>query len=119
MFRTTEMAMAGGQHDNMRGRAGIAAELRRQGIGAAMKEAAGKYLQVVDGSVPLGDAGFSTIAGVANREMLREVAQGAAGAATGSSSKTARPPTPSAWCPAPGPPARAIRPAIPAPARPR
>jgi hypothetical protein len=54
--------------------------------------------------------------------MLREVAQGAAsaaGAATGSSSKTARPPTPSAWCPTPGPPARAIRPAIPAPARPR
>ena len=114
--------MACGQHDNMRGRAGIAAELRRQGIGAAMKEAAGKYLLVVDGSVPLGDAGFSTIAGVANREMLREVAQGAAsaaGAATGSSSKTARPPTPSAWCPTPGPPARAIRPAIPAPARPR
>lgn len=114
--------MACGQHDNMRGRAGIAAELRRQGIGAAMKEAAGKYLLVVDGSVPLGDEGFSTIAGVANREMLREVAQGAAsaaGAATGSSSKTARPPTPSAWCPTPGPPARAIRPAIPAPARPR
>jgi hydrogenase small subunit len=167
MFRTMEMAMAGGQHDNMRGRAGIAAELRRNGIGrreflrfcaslatmmalpaeaaeqiaaalgkarrpsviwlsfqectgcaesltrshsptienlifdlisldyhhtlqaaageaaeqaraAAMKEAAGKYLLVVDGSVPLGNAGFSTIAGVANRDMLRDVAQGAA-----------------------------------------
>jgi hydrogenase small subunit len=62
-------------HHTLQAAAGEAAEQARE---AAMKQAAGKYLLVVDGSVPLGDAGFSTIAGVANRDMLREVAQGAA-----------------------------------------
>jgi len=33
---------------------------------------------VVDGSIPLGNPGFSTIAGVTNVEMLKEVAEGAA-----------------------------------------
>ncbi|MCB1877594.1 MAG: hydrogenase small subunit [Chromatiales bacterium] len=44
----------------------------------AMKENWGKYLVVVDGSIPLGDPGFSTIAGVSNVEMLQETVKGAA-----------------------------------------
>ena len=62
-------------HHTLQAAAGEAAEHARE---TAMKEAAGKYLVVVDGSVPLGDAGFSTIAGIANRDMLDEVVKGAA-----------------------------------------
>jgi hydrogenase small subunit len=55
--------------------AGEAAEdARRQ----AMKDNWGKYLLAVDGSIPLGDPGFSTIAGVSNEQLLKEVAEGAA-----------------------------------------
>jgi hydrogenase small subunit len=43
-----------------------------------MKENAGKYLVVVDGSIPLGNPGYSTIAGVSNIETLKEVVAGAA-----------------------------------------
>jgi len=39
---------------------------------------AGKYLLVVDGSIPLGNPGYSTIAGVSNADMLAEAARGAA-----------------------------------------
>ncbi|MCB1829794.1 MAG: hydrogenase small subunit, partial [Gammaproteobacteria bacterium] len=39
---------------------------------------AGKYLLVVDGSIPLGNPGFSTIAGVSNLQILEETAAGAA-----------------------------------------
>jgi hydrogenase small subunit len=54
--------------------AGEAAELARH---EAMQANWGKYLLVVDGSVPLGNPGFSTIAGQANVDMLTEAAKGA------------------------------------------
>jgi hydrogenase small subunit len=55
--------------------AGEAAEdARRQ----AMQENWGKYLLAVDGSIPLGNPGYSTIAGVSNVDLLHEVAKGAA-----------------------------------------
>ncbi len=38
----------------------------------------GKYLLVVDGSIPLGNPGYSTIAGISNLDMLKETAAGAA-----------------------------------------
>jgi len=45
----------------------------------AMKENAGKYLLIVDGSIPLGhDGAYSCIAGKSNLASLQEVAQGAA-----------------------------------------
>ncbi|HEY5733766.1 MAG TPA: hydrogenase small subunit [Gammaproteobacteria bacterium] len=45
----------------------------------AMKENHGKYIVVVDGSIPLKDEGiYSTIAGMTNLEMLKETAEGAA-----------------------------------------
>jgi hydrogenase small subunit len=43
----------------------------------SMKENHGKYLLAVDGSIPLGDPGYSTMGGVSNIDMLREVAEGA------------------------------------------
>lgn len=43
----------------------------------AMKANHGNYLLVVDGSIPLGNPGYSTIAGISNQEMLQEVASGA------------------------------------------
>ena len=44
-----------------------------------MKEHFGKYLLIVDGSIPARDGGvYSTIAGVANLAMLQEAAKGAA-----------------------------------------
>jgi hydrogenase small subunit len=55
--------------------AGTAAEQARA---QAMKENWGKYLLVVDGSIPTANAGYGTIAGVSNLEMLREAAKGAA-----------------------------------------
>ena len=63
-------------HHTLQAAAGDAAEAARK---AAMKENWGKYLLVVDGSIPERDGGvYSTIAGVTNLEMLREVAKGAA-----------------------------------------
>ncbi len=45
----------------------------------AMQENHGKYLLIVDGSIPLGlDGAFSCIGGRSNMEMLKEAAQGAA-----------------------------------------
>jgi hydrogenase small subunit len=55
--------------------AGTAAEHARE---QAMKENWGKYLLIVDGSVPTGNPGYGTIAGISNLDMLREAAQGAA-----------------------------------------
>jgi hydrogenase small subunit len=55
--------------------AGEAAEDARR---HAMKENWGKYLLAVDGSIPLGNPGYSTIAGVSNLELLKEAAEGAA-----------------------------------------
>jgi hydrogenase small subunit len=54
---------------------GDAAEHARE---VAMKENWGKYILVVDGSIPLGNPGYSTIAGISNLEMLKETAKGAA-----------------------------------------
>jgi len=62
-------------HHTLQAAAGSAAEEARE---AAMKENWGKYLVLVDGSIPLGNPGFSTIAGVSNVDMLKEVAAGAA-----------------------------------------
>ena len=62
-------------HHTLQAASGDAAEAARE---AAMKENAGKYLVVVDGSIPLGNPGYSTIAGVSNIETLKEVVAGAA-----------------------------------------
>lgn len=61
-------------HHTLQAASGEAAENARQ---AAMKANNGNYLLVVDGSIPLGHPGYSTIAGISNHEMLLEVAQGA------------------------------------------
>jgi hydrogenase small subunit len=55
--------------------AGTHAELART---MAMEENYGNYILVVDGSIPLANPGFSTIAGISNLEMLEETAKGAA-----------------------------------------
>ena len=63
-------------HHTLQAAAGDAAEHARD---EAMRENWGKYLLVVDGSVPLGANGdYSTIAGISNLDMLKEVAEGAA-----------------------------------------
>ncbi len=62
-------------HHTLQAAAGDAAESARL---SAMQENKGSYLLVVDGSIPLGNAGFSTIAGVSNVDMLRETAKDAA-----------------------------------------
>jgi hydrogenase small subunit len=55
--------------------AGSAAEAARE---TAMEENYGKYILIVDGSIPLGNPGYSTIAGISNLAMLEETAKGAA-----------------------------------------
>lgn len=45
---------------------------------AATEENAGEYILVVDGSIPLGNPGYSTIAGMSNLDMLTETARDAA-----------------------------------------
>jgi len=55
--------------------AGEAAERARE---QAMRDNHGRYLLIVDGSVPTGNPGYSTIAGHDNRTMLEEAAAGAA-----------------------------------------
>ena len=62
-------------HHTLQAASAPAAESARM---AAMKEHAGKYIVVVDGSVPLGNPGYSTIAGISNRDMLLETARDAA-----------------------------------------
>jgi hydrogenase small subunit len=62
-------------HHTLQAAAGTHAELARE---KAMEENYGNYILVVDGSIPTGNMGFSTIAGISNREMLEEVAKGAA-----------------------------------------
>ncbi len=68
-------------HHTLQAASGHAAEHARE---LAMQENAGKYIVVVDGSLPLGNPGFSTIAGIANKDMLLStVAQAAAVVAVG------------------------------------
>jgi hydrogenase small subunit len=62
-------------HHTLMAASGQAAEAARL---AAMEENYGKYLLVVDGSIPLDNPGYSTIAGISNLDMLTETAKGAA-----------------------------------------
>ena len=62
-------------HHTLQAASGAAAEAARE---KAMHDNAGKYLLVVDGSIPLGHPGYSTIAGISNLQMLQETAAGAA-----------------------------------------
>ena len=62
-------------HHTLQNASGHAAEAARE---AAMKENAGEYIVVVDGSVPLKDGGiYSTIAGISNLQMLEETVRDA------------------------------------------
>ena len=63
-------------HHTLQAASGDAAEHARD---EAMKQNWGKYLLVVDGSIPVAENGaYSTIAGITNLAMLQEVAEGAA-----------------------------------------
>ena len=62
-------------HHTLQAAAGHAAEAARE---AAMEENKGKYLVVVDGSIPTGNPGYSTIAGISNYDMLVDTAKDAA-----------------------------------------
>jgi hydrogenase small subunit len=62
-------------HHTLQAASGAAAEAARA---AAMQENWGNYFLVVDGSIPVGDPGYSTIAGISNMDMLLETAAGAA-----------------------------------------
>ena len=62
-------------HHTLQAAAGSHAEAARM---AAMEENFGKYLLIVDGSIPMGNPGYSTIAGISNHDMLMETAKGAA-----------------------------------------
>jgi hydrogenase small subunit len=62
-------------HHTLQAASGTAAEAARE---AAMEENHGKYLLVVDGSIPTGNSAYSTIAGISNLDMLKETAAGAA-----------------------------------------
>lgn len=62
-------------HHTLQAAAGHGAEEARM---IAMEENHGKYLLVVDGSIPLDNPGYSTIAGISNYDMLMETASGAA-----------------------------------------
>ncbi len=63
-------------HHTLQAASGTAAEEARE---HAMQEYNGKYLLIVDGSIPLKDNGiYSTIAGRTNLDMLEEAAAGAA-----------------------------------------
>lgn len=62
-------------HHTLQVASGYGAEEARD---EAMKMNRGKYVLVVDGSIPLDNPGFSTIAGISNLDMLKEAAEGAA-----------------------------------------
>jgi len=62
-------------HHTLQAASGHAAEAARE---EAMKDNEGQYLLVVDGSIPDGNNGYSTIAGISNYDMLVDSAKGAA-----------------------------------------
>jgi hydrogenase small subunit len=62
-------------HHTLQAASGHAAEAARE---QAMKDNYGKYVLIVDGSIPIKDPGFSCIAGISNLDMLKETAAGAA-----------------------------------------
>ncbi|NOR36576.1 MAG: hydrogenase small subunit [Woeseiaceae bacterium] len=59
-------------HHTLQAAAGHGAEAARE---AAMEENKGEYILVVDGSIPNGNNGYSTIAGISNHDMLIEAAE--------------------------------------------
>ena len=62
-------------HHTLQAAAGEQAEAARH---AAMEENDGAYLVLVDGSIPMANPGFSTIAGISNVDMLLDTVKGAA-----------------------------------------
>ena len=62
-------------HHTLQAASGHAAEEARM---AAMEDNKGKYILVVDGSIPTKNPAYSTIAGISNLEMLKETAKDAA-----------------------------------------
>ncbi|MCU7940400.1 MAG: hydrogenase small subunit [gamma proteobacterium symbiont of Bathyaustriella thionipta] len=62
-------------HHTLQAASGHGAEHARE---QSIKENYGKYLVVVDGSIPLAEPGYSTIAGISNLDMLNETVAGAA-----------------------------------------
>jgi hydrogenase small subunit len=62
-------------HHTLQVASGIGAEQART---TAMEENFGKYLLIVDGSIPVGNPDYSTVAGISNLDMLTETATGAA-----------------------------------------
>jgi hydrogenase small subunit len=61
-------------HHTLQAASGTAAETAKK---AAMDENYGNYILIVDGSIPTGNPGYSTIAGIDNLTMLKETAAGA------------------------------------------
>ena len=62
-------------HHTLQAASGHAAEAARE---KAMRDNHGKYLVIVDGSIPLDHPEYSCIAGISNLDMLKETAEGAA-----------------------------------------
>jgi hydrogenase small subunit len=62
-YQHTIMAAAGHQSD--------------EALHEAMEQNKGKYILAVDGSIPLGNPGYSCMSGISNVDMLREVAKDA------------------------------------------
>ncbi|MDX1404110.1 MAG: hydrogenase small subunit [Woeseiaceae bacterium] len=62
-------------HHTLQAASGTGAEEARI---AAMEENSGDYILVVDGSIPVGNPAYSTIAGISNLDMLQESAKNAA-----------------------------------------
>jgi len=62
-------------HHTLQAASGHQAEAARE---HAMKEHHGKYLVVVDGSIPVENPSYSCIAGISNLDMLKDTAAGAA-----------------------------------------
>ncbi len=59
-------------HHTLQAASGEAAEHARE---IAMAENEGEYLMIVDGSIPIANKGYSTIAGISNVDMFYEVAK--------------------------------------------
>ncbi len=66
-------------HHTLQAASGHSAEAARE---TAMRENWGNYIVLVDGSVPMGNMGYSTTAGESNVDTLRRVAEGAAAIVT-------------------------------------
>ena len=49
-----------------------------EALNEAMEENFGKYILIVDGSIPVGNPAYSTVSGISNLDMLKHAAEGAA-----------------------------------------